>query len=187
VPCLYCVRKKQECVPQAAAPKSAAVFVNSSVLSSGRQDTPAFQTISAIRSHACEPTICSNVPLDKSSIFTKHFFKTFLATNDFGGTLDLDTIIGQFQKSPSLYHASIAVGALDLSKKGLLRSAVEVRDTKVGALTAYRTSVVDFQRDIESRAIQQNDASLWTTFFLGLFEVQFPILLLIDCQDLTLI
>jgi hypothetical protein len=72
-----------------------------------------------------------------------------------------------------LYHASVAVGALDLSKKHYSCSTAESRDAGVRALTAYRTSVLGFQKDIENNSIQQSDASLWTTFFLGLFELMF--------------
>lgn len=180
MPCLYCVKKKEQCIPQAAAPRTGAIFVNTSSTSpsGARNSRPSAQTISTIQQFASAPSICSNVPQEKSSLFIKHFFSNFLGRNDFGGNLDLGTIISEFQKSPSLYHASIAVGALDLSYKLALPSTSEKKGAELGALMAYRTSVLDFQRDIGSKRIQQSDASLWTTFFLGLFEVQVTRLIL---------
>lgn len=117
--------------------------------------------------------ICSTVSNKRSNLFIKHFFTAFLVKNEFGGSLDLDTIIAQFQNSSSLYHATIAVGALDLSKKNLLPSPTEARGARLGALTAYRTSIHDFQTDIKNNTIHQSNASLWTTFFLGLFELMY--------------
>ena len=179
MPCLYCVKKKDQCVPQAAAPRTGVIFVNTSASPSGaRNSRPFAQTISTVQKFVSAPSICSNVPQEKSSLFIKHFFSNFLVRNDFGGNLDLDTIIGEFQKSPSLYHASIAVGALDLSYKLALPSTSEKKGAELGALTAYRASVLDFQKDIGSKRIQQSEASLWTTFFLGLFEVQVTHLIL---------
>lgn len=115
----------------------------------------------------------SAVPLESSNVFIGHFFSGFLAANDFGGSLDLDTVISQFQSSPSLYYASIAVGALDLSNKLPQVPAVERKDARVGALNAYRTSIVSVQKDLNNSDIRQSDASLWTTFFLGLFELMY--------------
>ena len=179
MPCLYCLKKKEHCVPQAAAPKTGVIFVNTSASPLGaRNSRPFAQTISTVQKFTSAPSICSNVSQEKSSLFIKHFFSNFLVRNDFGGNLDLDTIISEFQKSPSLYHASIAVGALDLSYKFALPSMPEKKGAELGALTAYRTSVLDFQKDIGSKRIQQSDASLWTTFFLGLFEVQVTYLIL---------
>jgi hypothetical protein len=69
-----------------------------------------------------------------------------------------------------MYHASIALGALDLSRKPLLSLPQERKDAALGALTAYHTSIAKFKTEVISNSIQQ-DANLWTTFFLGLFEV----------------
>lgn len=82
----------------------------------------------------------------------------------------MDGIVANFQSSPSLYHAAIAVGALNASKE-MLAPAEERRAATVAALSSYRTSLVEFQEEIRCRDIKKNDAALWTTLFLGLFEV----------------
>jgi hypothetical protein len=78
-----------------------------------------------------------NVTLDKSDIFIKHFFTAFLVRNNFGGVLDLDAIVSQFQKSPPMYYALVAVVALDLSKKILLCLVLEIKDARLGAVKVY--------------------------------------------------
>ncbi|GAQ09186.1 hypothetical protein ALT_6507 [Aspergillus lentulus] len=69
-----------------------------------------------------------------------------------------------------MYHASIALGALDLSRKTLLTLPLERRDAAVGALTAYHTSIAQLKTEILSNSVPR-DVSLWTTFYLGLFEL----------------
>ena len=168
-PCLYCLKKKQKCVPQAAAAVSEAVFVNTSSLPPGGIDV-------SLRGKGIQkrtPKLCSNVPQDKSCSFMRYFFSGFLVRNDFGGPLDLDSITAHSRSSSSLYHASIAVGALDLSRKTYLCSAAELKDARMGALTAYRSSISSFQKDLETEGFLQGEASLWTTFFLGLFELMY--------------
>jgi hypothetical protein len=118
------------------------------------------------------PRICPKVREDNLSLFSNNFFSHFLVRNDFGATLDLGTIISQFQKSPSLYHASIAVGALDMSRR--LLSHIKSKDAALSALTAYHTSITIFQTEIEGKNVCLNDINLWTTLFLGLFEVSEP-------------
>ena len=168
-PCLYCLRKKQECIPQAAAARLDAVFVNTSSLAS--EGIVASLSDKGVKNRPTTPS--SMAPQHKLNLFIRHFFSGFLVENEFGGSLDLDTITAHFQSSSSLYHASIAVGALDLSRKTHLCSAVELKDARVGALTAYRTSISSFRKDIETEGVLQGDASLWTTFFLGLFELMY--------------
>jgi hypothetical protein len=118
------------------------------------------------------PRTCPKVREDNLSLFLNNFFSHFLVRNDFGATLDLGTIISQFQKSPSLYHASIAVGALDMSRRPL--SHIKSKDAALSALTAYHTSITIFQTEIEGKNVCLNDINLWTTLFLGLFEVSEP-------------
>lgn len=117
--------------------------------------------------------IPAKVPEDSSSQFIRHFFSNFLTRNDFAvGVLDLNTIIYQCQSSPSLHHASIAIGALDLSTQ----STCGRRAATLAALNSYRASITNFQTEIQAQEIQRQDASLWTTLFLGLFEVLSSIL-----------
>jgi hypothetical protein len=106
------------------------------------------------------------------SRFTNHFFTTFLVNNNFAGaSLDLDTIKSQFQSIPSFHYAAIAVGAINLGNLHPF-SAVRKETARLEALKAYRVSVVEVQREIQGLASTEDNACLWTTFFLGLFEVR---------------
>jgi hypothetical protein len=106
-----------------------------------------------------------------TNVHIAHFFSEFLVKNDFaGGSLDLDNIIPSFQTSPSLYHASIAVAALDMSKNTLLPST-QRKSATVAALTSYQASINNFSIGIQKTKLNKNNAALWTTFFLGIFEV----------------
>jgi len=105
------------------------------------------------------------------SQFTNHFFTTFLVKNDFAGVkLDLETIITEFQSTPSFYHAAVAVGAIDLGYP--LPSSLSPKGAAMlEAIKAYRASIVEFQKEINCTGSRESSAFLWTTFFLGLFEV----------------
>jgi hypothetical protein len=114
--------------------------------------------------------LLTNITQNVPSRFVDHFFSAFLVRNDFAcGALDLDTIIYEFQRSPSLFQASIAVGALDLRNSSTKPG--ERKEAELIALTSYRASINKFQDEIQATQIKHNSACLWTTLFLGLFEV----------------
>jgi hypothetical protein len=143
-PCQYCIKTKRKCVPQSIVSRTDVVFVSVPAHSPGA-DEPA-----AAPPHPT-PRTCPRVREDNLSLFLNNFFSHFLVRNDFGATLDLGTIISQFQKSPSLYHASIAVGALDMSRRPL--SHIKSKDAALSALTAYHTSITIFQTEIEGKNV----------------------------------
>lgn len=117
------------------------------------------------------PKLCLKVQEGNIPRFINHFFSEFLVRNDVGRAWDLSNIIPQFQNSPSLYYASIAVGALDMSGRGLLPSSIESKHTNMNALTAYHTSITKFQIEMANKNARLSDVNLWTTLFLGIFEV----------------
>jgi hypothetical protein len=158
-------------VPQVAKKQTGPVFVNATAAHKAPASTASCGLIQ----------IPAKVPEAQSSQFIQHFFSGFLGRNNFAaGTLDLDTIVCQFQSSPSLYHASIAIGALDLSRK----STEGRKPAILAALNSYRSSIASFQTEIQVREIRRQDAGLWTTLFLGLFEVPFFIHFCIAKTDL---
>jgi hypothetical protein len=102
-------------------------------------------------------------------LFINHFFTGFLFRNNFGAPLDFNGIASEFQRSPSLYNALIAVGALELSRKPHLY--IKSKDAAVKAITAYTASIAQFQGEITGSKNLKN-LNLWTTLFLGLFEMR---------------
>lgn len=154
-PCAYCLKKSQECVSQVVDQRLGTKFVyeKASLLPSGSS-----------------PVTTSGVPHDNPSLYLKQFFSDFLVTNDFGsGCLNFDAL-RCFQECPSLYHSLLAIGALDFSRKRI--SPVSQRKSVVvEALKAYTTSVSIVNDDLTKGRFLKSDMSLWTTFFLGIFEV----------------
>lgn len=69
-----------------------------------------------------------------------------------------------------MYHASIALGALDLSRRPVPTLPPGRKDAAVGAFTAYHTSIAKLKAEILSNNTPR-DVNLWTPFFLGMFEV----------------
>ncbi|EPE33622.1 hypothetical protein GLAREA_06635 [Glarea lozoyensis ATCC 20868] len=115
--------------------------------------------------------IPNQITQDVSQNFISHFFTEYLIRNDFAsGSLDLDAIISNFQISPSLYYVLLAVGALDMSKNPLSSPAAR-KSATTAALTSYQKSISSFRTDLQLTKLTQNDAALWTTFFLGIFEL----------------
>jgi len=117
------------------------------------------------------PTISRSMQENTVDKLTKYFFTEFIVKNDFaGGALDLEAVIHAFQTSSSLFHASVAVAALDRSKNHLLTLA-ERRTASMTALSSYQSSISNIRVEIQGTKLINNDAPLWTTFFLGIFEV----------------
>ena len=155
-PCLYCRRRNFTCTPQSTQSHSSLVFVNQAF---------------SVETEKSPLILLRSVPQDTMSQFTNHFFTTFLVKNDFGGEkLDLETIITEFQSTPSFYHAAVAVGAIDLGNPSACSTSPK-GTARLGAITAYRASIVEFQKEINCSGSREINACLWTTFFLGLFEV----------------
>ncbi|KIN06342.1 hypothetical protein OIDMADRAFT_176424 [Oidiodendron maius Zn] len=163
-PCRYCIKKKQKCVPQATPTKTDVVFVNIST-------EPTRSTTRSAMIRPSMPEICPKMREDNLSLFINNFFSNFLARNDFGVGWDHSTMIYQFQKSPSLYHASIAVGALDMSRRLSSFSSIQAKDAVMGSIMAYAASLTQLHTEIESENLGRSDITLWTTLLLGLFEL----------------
>lgn len=152
-PCLYCSKKKLECRPQARDLGTEMVFINTRL----------------------KPTVNppNGMSLKGEDIALARFFTVFISRNDFAGThFDTDGIVCSFQTSSSLYNAAVAIGSLDLRNSS--SSLVERRGVTASALQSYQKSVTTLRDDMKCTEIRQSDAALWTTFFLGLFEVCVP-------------
>lgn len=103
----------------------------------------------------------------------KHFFSEFISTHDFIGSehLDVTTIASLQQSHPSMRNAISAVAMLDASRRSQSLSSTQRRAVSLMALKAYRQSLVVLQKDLEAMCLLGSDACLWSTFFLGIFEV----------------
>jgi len=119
----------------------------------------------------------AKVPIDGNSILLDHFFTSFMKRNSFTGASkpDLDGLIVGFQSSRGLCDAIIAVSALDISRSHASKVCLSQRNTESRALAAYQASVLATQAEIEGNTILTNEHTIWTTFFLGLFELMYDV------------
>lgn len=157
-PCEHCTRTNKTCIPPYKPPEKALVFVHDS-----RSKPLAFTEVS----------VPAEVPLDLQSHLSKHFFEAFMIANDFAVSASLDVaVIAKLRLgSSSLQIATMAIAALDASRNSQVLSPTEKMKAGELALGAYRKSVICLQKDIEDECVLRSDAFLWSTFFLGIFEV----------------
>lgn len=124
------------------------------------------------------------IPPGATDVALVRFFTVFLDRNDFAGThFDTEIFISSLQASQSLYHATLAIGSLDFRSNSSSRTEQKAITTK--ALQSYQTSISAFKSEIKNSDLRKNDAALWTTFFLGIFEVGTPYSYLFSAITLT--
>ncbi|KAJ5136311.1 hypothetical protein N7448_004865, partial [Penicillium atrosanguineum] len=92
-----------------------------------------------------------------------HFSKDFAASN-----ADIVTIIGKY---PLLWHIAIAIGALDASRKGSIRSFGELESPRHIAFRACGRSIQDLHSAISTENPVFRDDVFWSTFLHGLLEL----------------
>jgi len=168
-PCAYCNRVGKTCIAPRTQPHNQdLIFVHlgdpSQVYpSKGKPRTPVSVALAV-------PPVIS---LDLHTKLSKHFFSVFIQTNDFTGakSLNLNLIEHLWQTNSGLREAIVAVAALDASRRSQTLSYGEKGVVATTALKAYKKALVSLQTDLDCQMILSSDACLWSTFFLGIFEV----------------
>ncbi|KAF5626191.1 monocarboxylate transporter 2 [Fusarium sp. NRRL 52700] len=152
-PCEYCIRMKKHCQPQAAI-VSKLKFVSHSTVS---QQTTNLQ-----------PQI-SEKP---DSVYLKTFFM-FLQRCEF--TPEFANLGPEFlpliQTCTPLREATVAIGALEISRAPRARSSDELRSPYHFALKTYSKALKGLQNYIRSSDALHCQGVLWCTLLLGLFEL----------------
>jgi hypothetical protein len=113
------------------------------------------------------------ISLDLHTKLSKHFFSVFIQKNDFtvAKSLNLNLIEHLWQTNSGLREAIVAVAALDASRRSQALSYGKKSVVATTALKAYKKALLSLQTDLNCQMILSSDACLWSTFFLGLFEV----------------
>ena len=109
----------------------------------------------------------------RRSQYVAYFFSHFLARNSFSGKpgADFAVLSSLAQVSPSLHYAVLAVSALHISEPNTRLRTQTQRLRRCDALEAYEKSVNLLRSDLARLSLAHDDSALWTTFFLGVFEV----------------
>lgn len=109
------------------------------------------------------------VQCDLGSRYIGHFFSSFLCSNNLSGNSSdsLSDVRLLLHDSPGLRNAITAVAAMDIR----CRSLAPARSAKGVALCYYRAAISSVQTELVDCDVIANDSVLWSTFFLGIFEV----------------
>jgi hypothetical protein len=120
--------------------------------------------------------ICRTLAWDWSTRMTKYFFSEFLGDHNFFGTdnMGLGIIASLRRNHASLQNAILAVALLHASRKSQPVSSQHQRKICLVALHTYQQSLICLQQDLDAKLILNDDACLWSTFFVGIFEVRSP-------------
>ncbi|KAF5702814.1 monocarboxylate transporter [Fusarium globosum] len=156
-PCEYCVHMKKNCQPQAA-------------------------TVSELKfvSHSVVPQHTSNLQPQISdkpdSIYQKTFF-LFLQRCEF--TPEFAQLGSDFlpliQTCAPLREATVAIGALEISRSPSARSSDELRSPYHFALKSYSKALTSLQYSIQSPRALHCQGVLWCTLLLSLFELMIEV------------
>ncbi|KAJ5971288.1 uncharacterized protein N7479_001206 [Penicillium vulpinum] len=101
------------------------------------------------------------------------YFVSFIQRNMF--TISFSSIVPDLlpliSTSPILYHAVIAVGALDANRHTGGRGVQGENSPYVDAMSSYHMSIGILRSCVGNKNVMQREDVLWATFFLGLFEL----------------
>jgi hypothetical protein len=112
-----------------------------------------------------------SVTPDDLSLYITHFNESFICYNSFtGGSADqfgdVDLLL---RDSSALQNAVVAVSALDVEKRG----GRHQKSSESTSLKYYRRGIASVQADLLKSDLRDNTSVLWSTIFLGLFELMF--------------
>lgn len=80
-------------------------------------------------------------------------------------------LVPVIEKSHSLRHVAIAIGALDVSRRSSVSSRRGQESPLYVALVSYGSSIQALRTKLAKSGSSQRDDVLWGTFLLGIFEV----------------
>ena len=168
-PCAYCNRVGKTCIAPKTQPHNHdLIFVH---LGDPSQICPSKAKPRTTVSVAL--AVPPAISLDLHTKLSKHFFSVFMQTNDFAVAkiLNLNVIEHLWQTNSGLREAIVAVAALDASRRSQTLSYGKKSVVATTALKAYKKALRSLQTDLDCQMILNSDACLWSTFFLGIFEV----------------
>ena len=115
------------------------------------------------------PQIARPVISDLSSRYATHLYSSSFCLNNLTGRPfdGFDDVCSLLDSSPSLYNAAIAVAAMDVRHQRI----PSPKSPEASALQCYRTAISSVRTELVDRNVGANDSILWSTFFLGIFEV----------------
>lgn len=125
-------------------------------------------------SSAQSPDPKVTVPQHKHSLYMTYFFSTFLALNKLSTRFDAQPVLllDLASRSRALHHCFVALSALHISQPNSTTRDECQKTTRYDAITAYQQSITILRVDLARPNRVPDETTLWTTFFLGIFEVR---------------
>jgi hypothetical protein len=155
-PCEYCIRTKKQCEPQ-AVPQNETKFVSWTTSPQPLQ----LAKLSVQVNERFEDTYLGYFSLFMQGCqFTQEFA-------NFGAD-----ILPLIQTCPPLREATIAIGALEASRRATVNSSREQQSPNQVAFGSYGKSIRELQSWLQSADTPSCQGSLWCTILLTLFEVR---------------
>ncbi len=152
VPCEHCTRTHKICQPQRPSSQEVKfITVGASV-----QPCPGAKLPLQLQKHS------DDLYLDHFASFMQHCHFTHRFGSVASGLLPL------LERSNLLQDLAVAIGALDASRRGSIRSSAS---PKYIAFRSYGRSIQSLQCRLEDADAARSEDVFWGTFLLGLFEV----------------
>ena len=114
-------------------------------------------------------SIPKTVEIHPEVLLTNHFYTSFLQMNSFTGrsALASRTIQPFLESSPALANVALAISSMLTQRKQSPN-----KPPRAQSIQFYRNAVTSLQTDLKDQRLNYNHSVLWSTFFLGLFEVR---------------
>ncbi|CAH0047194.1 unnamed protein product [Clonostachys solani] len=155
-PCEYCTRTKKQCHPPGSSPRRIEFVIVSSSTQPDHQ---------ILASPAMIPRPNDSLYLDYFALFVERcqFTRGFATVSS-----DLLPLISS---SRPLKHLTLAIGALEASRRGSIHTYRGPDSPQVASFGFYGRSIEAFQKQIQTSQGLEREDVLWTTLFLGIFDL----------------
>jgi len=113
-------------------------------------------------------SIPKRVDSNTNDLLVDHFHNSFLRMNSFTGrpASASNAIHSYLVSSPALSNVAMAISSIVTQ-----REQCPSDSPKAQSIQYYRQAVTSLQTDLQDQRLNRNYSVLWSTFFLGLFEV----------------
>ncbi|KAJ5593214.1 hypothetical protein N7537_010118, partial [Penicillium hordei] len=173
-PCVYCVRKNAICVAQQHSGHGMTKFVNKNQQDDfcGHHQKSEQKGMFIPNTETLGAHPLNFIGKDEGTR-RLDYFASFIEHNMFTTSFAsiVPDLLPLISTSPVLYHAVIAVGALDANRHTGGRALQGEKSAYVDSITSYHKSMGILRSCLGNRDVMQKDDILWATFFLGLFEL----------------
>ncbi|KAL3470870.1 hypothetical protein BJX99DRAFT_267174, partial [Aspergillus californicus] len=174
-PCRQCISRDIPCEPQQQKRNTVAIFVQTTQPNGSRGDSiGSDQRTGDFPANEQSTTIAllKSMPVDQNTRFLGQFV-VFVEKNalTMSFPLILPDLLSLLPTSAVMHHAATALGALEairFSPKTIVPGQIS---PQIAAIRAYQTALAALQPCLGETNVAERDDVLWTTIFLGLFEL----------------